>query len=75
MVARQDGLGLRLIKSTQYKQWQCEEGKALWCLGSRKLSILRQSLQNMSAVVAPNSSPECRVFLFKQRTHSGNADG
>ncbi|KAL8887614.1 MAG: hypothetical protein Q9215_004835 [Flavoplaca cf. flavocitrina] len=35
MVARQDGLGLRLMKSRQYKQWQSEEDKALWCLGSR----------------------------------------
>ena len=74
MVARQDGLGLRLMKSTQYKQWQSEEGKALWCLGSRKLSILRRSLQNMLAVVA-SKSYSCRVVLLKQHTDSGNADG
>ncbi|KAL8993426.1 MAG: hypothetical protein Q9169_006358 [Polycauliona sp. 2 TL-2023] len=34
-IARQDGLGVWLLDSREYRDWLSTSGKTLWCLGSR----------------------------------------
>ena len=36
-VARQDGLGFRLLNSPEYGRWLSGDVGTIWCLGSRKL--------------------------------------
>ena len=60
--ARQDGLGLRLLNSPEYRRWFSGDVGTMWCVGSRKLPpsltfLPRKILQFFTLV--PDSIQRC----------------